>query len=51
MEYFSSVWQALEKANQAKSISADSSVKVREAVASVNEILIALNNMGTIGKK
>jgi hypothetical protein len=41
--------QALEKANQAKSISADSTVKVREAISSVNEILISLNNMGNIG--
>lgn len=42
-------YQALEKANQAKSISADSTVKVREAISSVNEILISLNNMGNIG--
>lgn len=41
--------QALEKANQAKSISADSTVKVREAISAVNEILISLNNMGNIG--
>ncbi len=50
-EYFFVSIQALEKANQAKSISADSTVKVREAIASVNEILIALNNMGSIGMK
>nr|CAG4638917.1 EOG090X005Q [Daphnia magna] len=40
--------EALEKANQAKSISADSTVKVREAISAVNEILISLNNMGNI---
>ena len=41
--------QALEKANQAKTISGDATVKVREAINSVNDILIALNNMGSIG--
>jgi hypothetical protein len=41
--------QALEKANQAKSISSESSMKVREAISAVNDILLALNNMGSIG--
>merc|ERR1712071_637145 len=40
--------EAMEKANQAKSISSDSSMKVRETVASANEILTVLNNMGSI---
>lgn len=40
--------EALEKANQAKTISADASVKVRDAITSVNEILTALSNMGNI---
>lgn len=50
-QLFMSVFQALEKANQAKSISADSSVKVRDAISAVNEILVALGNMGSIGKR
>lgn len=42
--------QALENANQAKSISSESSVKVRDAIAAVNDILLSLNNLATIGK-
>jgi len=40
--------EAMEKANQAKSISSDSSTKVRETILSCNEILQVLTKMGSI---
>jgi len=44
------VKEALEKANRAKEIAAESSVKVRDALSSVTDILSVLNTSESIGK-